>query len=107
VYNRPARWDERPTLMGYLGEFMRAALCIFFIVLFCFTSAGSAAEDDKGKKQKENPIQLPSLDFSGYSGRFTADQSRIWETQDPSSQYQARQAVSQPYFGLKLSRPLE
>ena len=68
-----------------------------FIVLFGFTSVGSAAEDDK---EKEKPIQLPSLDFSGYSGRFTADQSRVWETQDP-------QAVSQPYFGLKLSRPLE
>ena len=106
MYNRLARRDQRQTLMDYLGEFMRAALCIF-IVLFGFTSAGSAAEDDKGKKQKENPIQLPSLDFSGYSGRFTADQSRIWETQDPSSQYQARQAVSQPYFGLRLSRPLE
>lgn len=71
-----------------------------FIVLFGFTSVGSAAEDDKGKKQKEKPIQLPSLDFSGYSGRFTADQSRVWETQDP-------QALNQPYFGLKLSRPVE
>jgi len=26
---------------------------------------------------------------------------------NPYSQYQARQAASQPYFGLKLSRPLE
>lgn len=85
---------------------MRAALCIT-IVLFGFTNAGSAAEDDKGKKQKEKPIQLPPLEFNGYSSRFTADQSQVWETQDPSSQYQARQAVSQPYFGLKLSRPLE
>jgi hypothetical protein len=76
------------------------------IVLFGFTSVGSAAEDDKCKKQKEKPIQLPS-DFSGYSGRFTADQSRVWETQDPSSRYQARQPVSQPHFGLKLSGPLE
>jgi hypothetical protein len=76
---------------------MRAALCII-IVLFGFTNAGSAAEDDKGKKQKEKPMQLPSLEFNGYSGRFTADQSRIWETQDPYSQYQARQALSQPLF---------
>ena len=106
VYNCLARRDRRPTLMGYLGEFMRAALCIF-IVLFGFTNIGPAAEDDKGKKQKEKPIQLPSLDFSGYSGKFTADQSRVWETQDLSSQYQARQAESQPYFGLKLLRPLE
>jgi len=37
--------------------------------LFGFTSVGSATEDDKGQ---EKPIQLPSLDFSGYSGRFTA-----------------------------------
>jgi len=89
-----------------LGELVRAALCIF-IVLFGFTSVGSAAETDKNKKQREKPIELPSLDFNGYSGKFTADQSRIWETQDPSSQYQARQAESQPYFGLKRSRPLE
>jgi hypothetical protein len=31
---------------------MRAALCIF-IVLFGFTSVGSAAETDKSKKQRE------------------------------------------------------
>jgi hypothetical protein len=72
---------------------MRAAPCIF-IVLFGFTSVGSAAETDKSKKQREKPIELPSLDFNGYSGKFTADQLRIWETQDPCSQYQARQAVS-------------
>ena len=78
-----------------------------FIVLFGFTTVGSAAENDTGKKQKEKPIQLPSLDFSGYSARFTADQSRVWETQDPSSRYQARQPMSQPYLGLNLSRPLE
>jgi len=47
------------------------------------------------------------LDISGYSDKFTADQSKIWETQDPSNQIQSRQAVSQPYFGLNLSRPLE
>jgi hypothetical protein len=76
--------------------------------LFCSASQASAlGRRNRQKKQSENPIELPSLDFNGYSGKFSADQSRIWKTQDPSSQYQARQAASQPYFGLKLSRPLE
>ncbi|MGC1572470.1 MAG: hypothetical protein WA750_10230 [Pseudolabrys sp.] len=64
-------------------------------------------QDDKSKRQKEKPIQLPSFDFNGYSGRLTADQSRIWETPDPTSQFQTRQSASQPYFGLTLSRPLQ
>jgi hypothetical protein len=85
---------------------MRAAFFILAI-LFGFTSVGSAAEDDKTKKLKEKPIQLPSVEFNGYSGRLTADQSRIWDSPDPSSQYQMRQSGSQPYFGLSFSRPLQ
>jgi hypothetical protein len=54
-----------------------AALCIF-IVLFGFRNGGSAAEDTKAKSRKRNQF-TPSLDFSGYSGRFTADRSRTWE----------------------------
>lgn len=81
-------------------QFVRTIHCIVAI-LFALTSV-SSAQDDKSKKQKEKPIQLPSLDFSGYSGRLTADQSRIWETPDPSSQFQTRQSASQPYFGLTL-----
>jgi hypothetical protein len=88
-----------------MGQFMRAAFCIFAI-LFSFASV-SSAEEDRSRRQKEKPIQLPSLDFNGYSGRLTADQSRIWDAPDPSSQYQTRQSASQPYFGLTLSRPLQ
>jgi len=77
-----------------------------FGYLFAFTGVCSSQED-KSKRQKEKPIQLPSFDFNGYSGRLTADQSRIWETPDPTSQYQTRQSASQPYFGLTLSRPLQ
>jgi hypothetical protein len=87
------------------GQFMRVALCIFAI-LFAFTGVCSG-QDDKSKRQKEKPIQLPSFDLNGYSGRLTADQSRIWETPDPTSQFQTRQSASQPYFGLTLSRPLQ
>src|SRR6476661_8949998 len=43
---------------------MRAALCIFAI-LFAFTGV-SSGQDDKSKRQKEKPIQLPSFDFNGY-----------------------------------------
>lgn len=87
------------------GQFMRVALCIFAI-LFAFTGV-SFGQEDKSKRQKEKPIQLPSFDFNGYSGHLTADQSRIWETPDPTSQFQTRQSASQPYFGLTLSRPLQ
>jgi len=85
---------------------MRAAIFIL-TVLFGFTSVSFAAEDDKTKRQKEKPIQLPSVEFNGYSGKLTADQSRIWDSPDPSSQYQMRQSASQPYFGLSFSRPLQ
>ena len=84
---------------------MRTALCILAI-LFGFTSVGAAAEDTKSRRQKEKPIQLPSFELNDYSGRFTADQSRIWQQPDPSSQYQSQQTASQPYFGLTISRPL-
>ncbi len=83
---------------------MRAAVWVF-VFLFGFASA-SAAQEDKNKRPKEKPIQLPTLEFNGYSGRLSADQSRVWETPDPSSQFQTRQSASQPYFGLTLSRPL-
>jgi hypothetical protein len=88
-----------------MGAFMRVAVCVVAI-LFGFVSASAAAED-KNKRPKEKPIQLPTLEFNGYSGRLSADQSRIWETPDPSSQFQARQSASQPYFGLTFSRPLQ
>jgi hypothetical protein len=84
---------------------MRVTVWIFAI-LFGLASV-SAAEEDRNKRSKEKPIQLPTLEFSGYSGRLSADQSRIWETPDPSSQFQTRQSASQPYFGLTLSRPLQ
>jgi hypothetical protein len=74
--------------------------------LFAFTGV-SSGQDDKSKKQKEKPIQLPSFDFNGYSGRLTGDQSRIWDTPDSTSQFQTRQSASQPYFGLTLSRPFQ
>jgi len=76
------------------GQFMRVALCIFAI-LFAFTGVCSG-QDDKSKRQKEKPIQLPSFDFNGYSGRLTADQSRIWETPDPTSQFQPGKARANP-----------
>lgn len=92
--------------MGYFGGIhARSALHIYCPVPL--HKRRLPAETEKSKKQRVKLIELPSLDFNGYSGKFTADQSRIWETQDPFSQYQARQVVSQPYFGLKLSRPLE
>jgi len=84
---------------------MRVTLLILAI-LFNFTVV-SSAEDDRTRRQKEKPIQLPSIDFNGYSGRLTADQSRIWDAPDPSSQYQMRQSASQPYFGLSFSKPLQ
>jgi hypothetical protein len=63
---------------------MRTALCILAI-LFGFTSVGAAAEDTKSRRQKEKPIQLPSFELNDYSGRFTADQSRIWQQIRPAS----------------------
>jgi len=89
-----------------VGSRMRAAIVTFMIV-FGFTSVSFASEDDRTKRPKEKPIQLPSVEFNGYSGKITADQSRIWDSPDPSSQYQMRQSASQPYFGLSFSRPLE
>jgi hypothetical protein len=85
---------------------MRMAPCVLAI-LFGLTTVSSAAEDDRSRRQKEKPIQLPSFEFNGYSGRLSADQSRIWDVPDPSSQFQVRQSASQPYFGLTLSRPLQ
>lgn len=87
-----------------MGAFMRAAVCMFAF-LFGFASL-SMAEEDKSKRSKEKPIQLPTFELNGYSGRLSADQSRIWETPDPTSQFQTGQSASQPYFGLTLSRPL-
>jgi hypothetical protein len=85
---------------------MRAALYLF-LILFGFTAA-ALAQDSKYKKPKEKPIQLPSVDLlKGYSGNFSADESQVWQAPDPSSQFKIGQSASQPYFGLRFSRPLE
>jgi hypothetical protein len=73
---------------------MRAALCILAI-LFAFTGV-SSGQEDKSKRQKEKPIQLPSFDFNGYSGRLTADQSRIWETPDRPANFKPGKARANP-----------
>jgi len=87
---------------------MRAALCLFiFIVLASVTGAGYA-QNSKYTKPKEKPIQLPTVDlFKGYTGNFSADESHVWQTQDPSNQFRSQQSASQPYFGLHLTRPLQ
>ena len=85
---------------------MRTTFCILAFI-FGFVSVSAGAEDDKSRRQKEKPIQLPTFDFGGYSGKFSADQSRIWDVPDPSSQFQVRQSGAQPYFGMTFSRPLE
>ncbi|HXZ22108.1 MAG TPA: hypothetical protein VEH78_05020 [Pseudolabrys sp.] len=85
---------------------MRAAL-IVLSVLFAFTSSGYA-QDSKDKKPKEKPMQLPSVDvLKGYTGTFSADESHVWQTQDPSNQFRTQQSASQPYFGLHFTRPLQ
>jgi hypothetical protein len=85
---------------------MRAALCIF-AVLVGFTNAGHA-QNSKYKKPAEKPIQLPSVDLlKGYTGNFSADESHVWRTQDPSNQFRTQQSASQPYFGLTFKRSLD
>jgi len=84
---------------------MRVAVWVFAILFGSATVC--SAQEDRIKRPKEKPIQLPTFEINGYSGRLSADQSRIWETPDPSSQFQTRQSASQPYFGLTLSRPLQ
>jgi hypothetical protein len=56
----------------------------------------SLNQQDKSKRQKEKPIQLPSFDFNGYSGRLTADQSRIWETPDRPANFKPGKARANP-----------
>jgi len=84
---------------------MRIALCIF--VMFFGLSGALLAQTSTTARPDKKPIQLPSVDvLKGYSGNFSADQSNVWQTPDPSSQYQAGQSASSPYLGLKFKRDL-
>ena len=84
---------------------MRAALCMF-VILFAGTSLGYAGDDDKDKWGK--PVRVPTFELNGgYTARFGADESRIWQTPDPTAQSDGRQDLNRPVFGLTISRPLK
>jgi hypothetical protein len=89
-----------------MESLMRCAL-FALSVLFAFASAGYA-QDNRDKRVKAKPMQLPSVDLlKGYTGNFSADESHVWQTQDPSNQFRTQQSASQPYFGLTFTRPLQ
>jgi len=87
---------------------MRAALCAV-VVLFGFTSLGYAQDSQKSKvNPRWKPIEIPQIEASGFTARFGADQSNLWQTPDPSSLGQARRSWNdEPAFGLTISRPIQ
>jgi hypothetical protein len=92
-----------------MGLFMRVALCVI-VVLLGFASLGSAQDS----KQKINPrwkkIEIPTIDpNAGFTARFGANESQIWQSPDPSSLGQSRRSWSEDdrAFGLTISRPIQ
>jgi hypothetical protein len=86
---------------------MRIALCVV-AVLLGFASAGYAQDSNDGVNPRWKKIEIPTIDpNAGFTARFGADQSNIWQTPDPTSLGQARRSWNdEPAFGLKISRPL-
>jgi hypothetical protein len=85
---------------------MRAAFCVLAVMLG-FASLASAQDDSKDKYKNEKRYRAPQIDFNGFNARFSADQSNIWQTPDPSTQYQSRQDPDAPVVGLTISRPFQ
>lgn len=82
-------------------------IVLFTFVAFLGLSGTLLAQNSNTRRPAEKPIQLPSVDIlKGYPGNFSADQSNVWQTPDPSSQYQAGQSASSPVLGLKFKRDL-
>ena len=87
---------------------MRAALYVV-IILLGFASLGHAQDSSDKINPRWKKIEIPTINPNlGMTARFSADQSNVWQTPDPSSLNQARRSWDQDdrTFGLTISKPL-
>ena len=88
---------------------MRAAFCVV-VILLGFASLGHAQDSGDKINPRWKKIEIPTIDPNfGMTARFSADQSNVWQTPDPSSASQARRSWNQDdrTFGLTISKPFQ
>ena len=83
---------------------MTSRRAIFVVILLLvFVSASHAAENGKGNA---NASPLTSYQLGGYSLGLDGNEPRISDALEPPGLVTLRQDSFQPFFGLKLSKPL-
>ncbi len=88
---------------------MRVALCVVAVLLGLPSLVYAQDSGDKINPRWKK-IEVPTIDPNmGFTARFGANESQIWQTPDPSSLNQARRSWDNDdrSFGLTISRPIQ